>query len=296
MNVGQANAQVRLSTEEAEKLLLDAPLALYPEIAKVARAKGLVKVEISVSDQGFVTSAKAISGHPLLQSAAVGAVKKRKYHPYMVGNRTVPFTTIVEMFFPPGATKEEKLEHERQDELAKQYYKEDERCRDLAKRGRWTEAEKTCRAVLRIAYQLSDDRYMEKMGSNEILGHVLLNQKRYPEAVEFYKHAISVVETKLTLEDAELGRLYGDLAIAHHLMRDLQSARELYRKAETIYQSACVSIGKGGSDEWVESVKQDYRKALKKLLEYHLAAAQDSGEISEEQEIRKTLKSLEQER
>jgi len=75
-------------------------------------------------------------------------------------------------------------------------------------------------------------------------------------------------------------------------MRDLEKARELYKKAEKILQPAYVSIGDGDSDEFVETIKQDYMKALRNLLEYHLAAAQDAGAISEADEIRKLMKSL----
>jgi hypothetical protein len=89
-----------------------------------------------------------------------------------------------------------------------------------------------------------------------------------------------------------LGRLYGDLAIAHHLMRDLEKAREFYRKAETIYQMAYQSIGDGESDELVSTMKREYMKSLKTLLEYHLAAAQDAGAIAEEAEIKKLRESL----
>lgn len=135
---GQAHAQARLSPEEAEKLVIESPIPLYPEIAKIARAKGIVKVEVFVSDQGVVTSAKAISGHPLLQSAAATAVKQRRYQAYMVGDKQVAFVTVVEVLFPPGIlTKEKKLEYERHEELVEQYFQEDKKCRDLAKGQHW---------------------------------------------------------------------------------------------------------------------------------------------------------------
>jgi tetratricopeptide (TPR) repeat protein len=82
------------------------------------------------------------------------------------------------------------------------------------------------------------DVSMEKIGANESLGHVLVRQKRYSEAIEQYKRALNAAGSTLTEKDAELGRLYGDLAIAHHLMRDLDKARELYKKAEKILQLA----------------------------------------------------------
>jgi Tetratricopeptide repeat len=45
---------------------------------------------------------------------------------------------------------------------------------------------------------------------------VLLRQKRYQEAIDYYNRALKAVSAKLGENDAELGRLWGDLAIAHH--------------------------------------------------------------------------------
>lgn len=168
----------------------------------------------------------------------------------------------------------------------------DKKCRELAKSQDLKEAENACGVVLSIAVQLDEDRYLEKMRANEFLGHVLLRQKRYPDAIEYYNRALIVVGTRLTEKDAELGRLWGDLAIAYHLMRDLGRARELYKKAERIYQTAYSTFGDGDSDEFVQRIKEGYLKALKTLLEYHLSAAEDAGAISEAEDIRKLAKSL----
>ncbi len=82
------------------------------------------------------------------------------------------------------------------------------------------------------------------------------------------------------------------IAITHHLMRDLGKARELYRRAERIYQIAHAEMGGGDPDEESEKLRQNYMKSLKRLLEYHLIAAQDAGATSEVEEIRKLIKSL----
>lgn len=290
---GQAHAQVRLSSEESEKLVIERSDPVYPEIAKVARAKGLVRIEAIVSEEGQVTSAKAISGHPLLQTSAQNAVKRQKYKAHTVGGKKVSFITVVDVVFPPGSlTSAQKEEHIRQEQLADQYFNEKRKCSDLAKDQKWREAEAVCRAAVQTSDRLSEDRSLEKMGANEFLGHVLVGQKRYPEAIGYYKRALDVVGSKLTEEDAELGRLYGHLAIAHHLNRDLDKARELYKKAEKIYQLAHASIGDGESDEWVDRMKQQYMKSLRKLLEYHLVAAEDAGAVSEVEEIRDRLKNF----
>ena len=75
-------AQMRLSSEEADKLLLKSVEAKYPKIVVPYPPKGVVIIETTVSETGVVTSTKAIEGHPYLHDAAVSAVKKYKYKPH----------------------------------------------------------------------------------------------------------------------------------------------------------------------------------------------------------------------
>jgi TonB family protein len=98
-----ARGEVRLSEDEAEKLVIQAPQPSYPPMAKAVRVSGSVKVEALVSEQGLVVSAKALSGHPLLQGAATDAVRRRKYKAHTVDGKQVSFITIVEVLFPPGS-------------------------------------------------------------------------------------------------------------------------------------------------------------------------------------------------
>lgn len=59
----------------------------YPALAAKMKVEGTVKVEAVINDEGAVEDAKVISGHALLASAAVEAVKKWKYEPG--GGKTV---------------------------------------------------------------------------------------------------------------------------------------------------------------------------------------------------------------
>ena len=57
------------------------PQPKYPAIARSARASGTVKVQVLVDENGQVISARAISGHPLLQAAAVTAARQASFAP-----------------------------------------------------------------------------------------------------------------------------------------------------------------------------------------------------------------------
>jgi TonB family protein len=51
----------------------------YPAIARAAHASGTVTVEVIVDEDGNVAGARAVSGHPLLQAAAVNAARQAKF-------------------------------------------------------------------------------------------------------------------------------------------------------------------------------------------------------------------------
>ena len=65
------------------------PTPPYPPIAKAAHASGLVKVEIVVDELGRVIAAHAISGHPLLQAAAVAAARAARFSPTSLDGQPV---------------------------------------------------------------------------------------------------------------------------------------------------------------------------------------------------------------
>jgi TonB family protein len=60
---------------------LSLPNPSYPAIARAARASGNVTVEILIDERGCVRSARAVSGHPLLQAAAVEAARQACFPP-----------------------------------------------------------------------------------------------------------------------------------------------------------------------------------------------------------------------
>jgi periplasmic protein TonB len=71
----------------------------YPPIAKAAHAFGLVKVQVLIDEQGNVTSAKAVSGHPLLQLAAQSAAKRARFKPTLLSGEPVKVTGVIDYNF-----------------------------------------------------------------------------------------------------------------------------------------------------------------------------------------------------
>src|SRR2546421_2394357 len=67
----------------------------YPAIAKAAHASGTVTVQVTVDETGKVISAHAVSGHPLLQTAAVKAAYQARFTPTLLAGQPVKVTGII---------------------------------------------------------------------------------------------------------------------------------------------------------------------------------------------------------
>ena len=71
----------------------------YPPIARAAHASGTVVVQVLIDENGNVVSAHAVSGHPLLQAAAVGAAKSARFSPTKLSGQPVKVTGVIQYNF-----------------------------------------------------------------------------------------------------------------------------------------------------------------------------------------------------
>ena len=73
----------------------------YPDAARVVRASGAVNVQVTINKDGSVTSAKAISGHPLLREAAEKAARTSSFSATTLKGEPVEVTGIIVYNFVP---------------------------------------------------------------------------------------------------------------------------------------------------------------------------------------------------
>jgi TonB family protein len=67
----------------------------YPAVAREAKASGNVTVEVTINEEGNVISARSVSGHPLLQSAAVTAARQAKFSPTKLSGQPVKVNGVL---------------------------------------------------------------------------------------------------------------------------------------------------------------------------------------------------------
>lgn len=75
------------------------PKPSYPPIARAAHASGTVVVQVLIDENGNVVSASAVSGHPLLQAAAVGAARQARFSPTKLSGQPVKVTGVIQYNF-----------------------------------------------------------------------------------------------------------------------------------------------------------------------------------------------------
>jgi protein TonB len=89
----------RIASEVAQANLVSSVSPEYPGLARAARVQGTVFLLASISSEGTVTDLIVLQGHPLLNDAAIQAVKQWRYKPQLVGGQAMPVQTTVTVNF-----------------------------------------------------------------------------------------------------------------------------------------------------------------------------------------------------
>jgi TonB family protein len=102
---------VRISAGVMAGLTLAQVAPVYPPIAKAAHVQGVVILHALISKTGYIENLQVISGPPMLQGAAMDAVRKWKYRPYLLNGEPTEVQTTINVNFkfeepppPPAAT------------------------------------------------------------------------------------------------------------------------------------------------------------------------------------------------
>jgi protein TonB len=78
---------------------LHGPPPVYPAIAQQARVQGTVILEATIDVDGSVRDVKVLRSIPLLDQAAIDAVREWKYSPTILNGNPVPVIMTVTVTF-----------------------------------------------------------------------------------------------------------------------------------------------------------------------------------------------------
>lgn len=254
--------------EQAEENLIKKVAPIYPPLAKQVRIQGKVKVQVVISKAGTVESVNVVSGHPLLVQAAVNAVKQWQYKPFLAEGQPITASTEVEVPFSLGISDASyQAEQKNNDD----YFKREDECRNLLKAQKYPEAEASCKSAVELAERLPSERQNERRTANELVGEALLYEKKFGDALSFFKSELAISEASLKSTDAELGYAYHHVALGYHATGDPQKAQSYYEKAESTLRAA---------REHMEGdfFKNQYAKAIQSVLRDYIVLLQQTGQ------------------
>jgi TonB family protein len=107
----QAGGPVRVGSNIATPRKIVHVDPVYPEIARKARVAGLVILEARIGADGSVEDAQVLRSIPLLDQAAIDAVKQWRFRPTLLNGTPVPvIMTVTVNFRPDGAPVEQAVE------------------------------------------------------------------------------------------------------------------------------------------------------------------------------------------
>ena len=97
--VAEPQPQRIVNSHQLASLMLSEQAPEYPPIAKVNYLEGVVQIEITVDNQGRVSTAHVLHGNPILAAASLKAVTHWLYHPLTTETGPAGFATTVKVRF-----------------------------------------------------------------------------------------------------------------------------------------------------------------------------------------------------
>jgi TonB family protein len=94
-----AGQKIRVGGNVQQTKLIQKPVPAYPVEAKEQRIQGVVKLQATIGKDGRVESLEVLSGHPLLASAALDAVKNWVYETTLLNGNPVEVVTQIDVNF-----------------------------------------------------------------------------------------------------------------------------------------------------------------------------------------------------
>jgi TonB family protein len=250
---------------------------VYPSLARTTHLQGLVIVQASISKAGVVTDVKARSGHPILIQAALDAVRRWRFSPFLAEGKPVSVEALVTVQFPPGDSPAEIKEDK---ETVDRFFSAIDNCRDQMQDGNLADAERFCKNAIVLAGGLDPHRQMERMDAYLKTGHALFLQKKFAEALENYQKELQIATNAIEPSGAELAAAHQHVGNALWATGRKEEARVEYEQAENVFQQAYQAAESA-------FLRNQYARNLKALMRDHATLLRQMGQNDEAEFLEK---------
>jgi TonB family protein len=288
---------------------------VYPGIAKARRIQGIVALEVSIGKDGKVGNGYLLTGPPLLAWAAIHAVSRWRFRPFLVDGTPRKVNTVVEITFALGPSKA-RFEKELRDRMV--YSEAFVRCFSLVSYQEYDEAGKACNSLPKLAEALPAASYAERVEANHYAGLAAFDLGDYDGSVVAFRQEVFAAKryrkgasklliamgnfdvgppaTPFMLEqqrvlveepaEFELGRAYIELAVALSDEGKFKEAAPEYKRAISVFEHQ-------GRAVLPKEEKDDYEKVLEPLLRQYADVLRKTGRTRDAAKAMRKAKKLE---
>jgi tetratricopeptide (TPR) repeat protein len=124
-----------------------------------------------------------------------------------------------------------------------------------------------------LVEKLPAARQNERRSAYALLGHSLLYQKKFNDALVPYKQELEIAQASLRPYEAELGYAYHDMGLALFATGALQQSRSDYEHAVKTLEQARDHIDS-------QFLKNEYARTMKTVLQEYALLLRKSGDSS----------------
>jgi TonB family protein len=268
----------------ARKKMLEHPEPLYPPIARAARVQGTVEIAVVINPAGKISSEKVLSGPAMLQQAALDAVHKWTFTPFLLNGAPVTVSAVFSIPFQidkpgEGPTKE-------QEAAAQAWFPVSEKCRNALQASNADDSLNYCKQALDFATKAGDTNSSDQLGlmlSHQYYGHALILSGKPNEALIDENTAVEESKKWLKETDQEYAMPFfwramaeARLGQADATFADLQIAEETHRRAIAN----------------LPDMKKPYSQTLASILRMHANFLDQVGRTEEAAKLRAEADSL----
>jgi TonB family protein len=277
-------SDLKVPAAAAAEHLISKTEPVYPPLAKAAKIGGVIVVEATIASDGHVAKVRAVSGHPMLMTSAMDAVRKWRYQPFLLNGGPIQVVASVEVNFTaaPDATLD----------MAAKYDEQERQCSGLEAEDKYAEADVICKKALETATQLPGELYdPTRRRAYWFVGRVAFKLNRGTEALANFQESAKFNSDITSHRDLLISHM--DLARAYELVGQLNESDAEFQAAEKALTLWKNDLQQNENDPEAESAKRhhkDLAEANSIILEGHVAVLRKLGRTADADALEQAAK------
>ena len=257
----RAQLPPRVEMDEVLRQVITRIDPVTPPAAAAAQIGGLVIAEIIIRVNGTVESARIIAGEAALHQAAIDAVSKWTFKPFLRNGKPARVTALIDLRFPDPKA-DEALRGVREMQAARG------ECEQQV-RERSSRAVVACAEAVRLAETHDRGNPLGRSRMRQQYAVALVQAGRTAEALPELEQALQIWIGDAGENDADAADQIAIIAVVHQRLGDHAKADQAFTRAERAFQ---------GAIDRARQAPSDYFERFGRVLGLHAALKRQIGQ------------------